>query len=225
MSKPLQHYIHQSLGHGTPKAAIRQTLVQAGWADDVVGKMLDQYTGTDAHGVPIPAPKAAAHHLARDLFLYALMYVTLGVSVCSLGALLFDWANQLIPDPLHAHAYRENLNWAIACLAIAFPVFLGMNRWVNTSIRDNPEKRESFVRKLMIYWMLIQTAVVSLCDLIWAVTAFLNGDLAANAIAHTAIILGICAAIFGYYLGEVKKDDRLIQSKASNAAPAQESIS
>lgn len=215
MSKELKQYIRDALTSGQPRDDVRQTLVTSGWAGDVVDKLLDHYVGTDPKSLPIPAPTMSAHHLARDLFTYLLLYVTLTLSVFSLGTLFFDWADGLFPDTLNRnsyHWYGHSLTWAIACLLIAFPVFLGLQHWIDTTIARHPEKRESFVRKLMIYWMLVKTAIISLCDLIWVVTAFLDGNLAANSIAKTVIILGICGGIFAYYLQEVRKDDKLVRS-------------
>ena len=214
MSKELRQYIHEALKSGQDKNTVKQQLATSGWSNEVVDKLLEQYVGVDAHNLPIPAPTLSAHHLARDLFVYLLLYVTLCISVFSLGTLLFDWVDTLVPDALNSnhHWYGHSLNWAIACLMTAFPVFLGLNHWLGKSIEQHPEKRESFVRKLMIYWLLIKTAIICLCDLIWVVTAFLDGDLALNSIAKTVIIIGICGGIFVHYLMEVRRDDTLVQS-------------
>lgn len=221
MSKELKQYVETALSRGASSEEVAKTLADSGWSEDVVRKVLEQFAGADAYGVPIPAPRMAAHHIARDIFVYLLILITLTISAVALGAILFDWVETLWPDVTH-HRYRgdHNINWAIAQLVIAFPVYLWLTGWVNRDIRRHAEKRESLIRKLMIYWLLAETAIISLCDLIAVLNAFLNGDLTASFFAKAVVVLGIAGAVFAYYLYEVKRDDRLVQRRSQKPLEA-----
>ena len=221
MSSELKRYVEKALAQGAAKPEIRQTLVTAGWAQRVVDKMLDQYTGVDAHGLAIPAPQLQAHHLARDLFLYCLSLVTLVMSAIALGGLLFEIIDALLPDPaIYGYAVQHSrISWAIAQLVIAFPVYLGLARWIGRDVERAPQKRESLLRKLMIYLILVVTAVTSLGDLVGVLTRLLEGELTLRYCAQSAVVLVISLLIFLYYREEVQRDDRLVQQASEEAKP------
>jgi hypothetical protein len=213
VSSELKQYVETTLGKGTSKAQIRQTLIQSGWAGDVVEKTLDQYVGVDAQNVPIPAPRMQAHQLARDIFCYLLTFVTLTMTACALGAILFEWAESAFPDvsSQQYNYYRNNLNWAMAQLLITFPIYAGLSFWTGKDLQTHPEKRESMIRKLMIYFILLIAAVVGLGDLITVLNHFFDGEVTFRFLTKAAIVLGISGGIFGYYLKQAREDDQLVR--------------
>lgn len=213
MSLELKQYIKEALGKGASRPMLEQTLSQSGWSDGVIQKTLDQFVGVDANGVPIPAPRMQAHQIARDLFVYMLILVTLSMNSFALGCLLFDLTNHYVPDPATSHTYYwgRSINWAIAQLVVAFPVFSLLTRMVQRDVINHPEKRESLIRKLLIYLILGITAVVGLGDLISTLTTFLQGELTLRFTAKALVVLGIALLIFIYYLFEMRRDDRLVR--------------
>ncbi|MCE3235916.1 MAG: hypothetical protein K0Q50_2096 [Vampirovibrio sp.] len=210
MSLELKHYIKEALGKGADREALTRTLSRSGWSDAVIQKTLDQFVGVDAFGVPIPAPRMQAHQIARDLFIYLLVLVTLGMSAFALGGLLFDLINQYLPDPASQY-WGRNINWAIAQLIVAFPVFTLLTRLVQRDVDRHPEKRESLIRKLLIYFILTLTAIVGLGDLISTLTTFLQGELTLRFTAKALVVLGISLLVFVYYLFEMRRDDSLVR--------------
>ncbi len=213
VSTELKQYIHQALERGGSKDEIRTVLEQAGWSPQVIRKILEQYTGVDANGLPIPAPRMQAHQFARDLFLYLLIFVTLSMIAFALGGLLFSLIDKVLPDPAFTNyrAYQDRIPWSIAQLVIAFPVFTLLTRLINRDITDHTEKRESLLRKLMIYLILAITAVVSLGDLVAVLTRFLEGELTLRYFSQSSVVLVISLLIFSYYLYEVRQDDRVLK--------------
>ncbi len=213
MSLELKQYIKDSLGRGASREEIEKTLSQSGWSDAVIQKTLDQFVGVDAQGVPIPAPRMQAHQIARDLFIYLLILVTLGMSACALGGLMFELIDRHIPDAGNTMAYygRSGINWAIAQLVVAFPTFSLLTRAIQKDVCQHPEKRESLIRKLLIYFILGLTAVVSLGDLVSTLSTFLQGEVTCRFMAKAGTVLGISLLIFAYYLFEMRRDDRLVR--------------
>jgi uncharacterized protein YacL len=213
MSRELKHYIQDALGRGASREAIIRTLNDSGWSDGVIRKTLDQFSGVDPFGVPIPAPRMQAHQIARDLFIYLLILVTLGMNAFALGGLLFDLINHHIPDAAanEYHYRNSSVSWAIAQLVVAFPVFTWLMRLVQRDVDNHPEKRESLIRKLMIYLILGITAIVSLGDLIAVLTTFLEGEITWRFTAKALVVLGISMLIFTGYLFEMRRDDALVR--------------
>ncbi|MBK8190080.1 MAG: hypothetical protein IPK79_06475 [Vampirovibrionales bacterium] len=211
MAKDLQHYVETALAAGADKAAIAQTLIAAGWGAEVVEKTLNQYAGVDARGLLIPVPRLSAHHALRDIFVYLLILTTLSMSSYALGALLFHLIDRLVPDVQPYHEALGSMSATIAQLAVTAPVFFWLNAWLQQQLRAFPQKRESLIRKLMIYLILFVAAVVTLGDLIAILTNFLEGELTSRFLLKALVILSIAMGAFSYYLLEMRQDDRLVQ--------------
>lgn len=213
MSKALKDYIETVLSHGGTRDSIRSTLTQAGWSGQVVDKYLSQYVGVDDKGVPIPAPRLQSHQIARDLFLYILTLVTLGMTTCAVGVVLFQLIGMMWPDTVGYDYNRASggTSWAIAQVIIAFPVFTLLSVFIGKDISASPEKRESLIRKLMIYLILVLSAIVALGDLTVTLFNLLEGGLTLRFMAKAAVVLGISLLVFVYYLYEMRQDDRLIR--------------
>jgi hypothetical protein len=215
MSLELKQYIKDALSHGASREQIGATLAQSGWADDVVQKTLDQFVGVDGHGVPIPAPRMQAHQIARDLCNYCLILVTLGLSSFALGGLLFELIGHYVKDA--ADTYNSGtwqISWAMAQLLVAFPVYTLLSRNTQRDVAEHPEKRESLIRKLLIYFILVMTAIVGLGDLIQTLTVYFQGEMSLRFIAKAGVVLGITQLIFVYYLFEMRRDDSLVRRSA-----------
>lgn len=218
MSLELKQYIKDALGRGATRDDLKATLRDAGWSADVVQKTLDQFAGVDAHGVPIPAPRMQAHQIARDIFVYFLILVTLSMNVSAVLGLLFDLINYWLPDAADTSYYRPDLSWAIAMLLVAFPTYSGLNLWLNRHIAQHAEKRESLTRKLMTYFILGVTAIASLIDLICTLTTFLQGDLTTRFVVKALTVLLVSALIFTYYFMEMRRDDAIVKGQPEGGA-------
>ena len=215
MSLELKQYIKEALSQGASRDEISETLARSGWADAVIAKTLEQFVGVDGHGVPIPAPRMQAHQIARDLCVYSLILITLSLNSFALGALLFEFIDRYVKDVADATSYGDwggwQVSWAIAQLLVAFPVFSILSYLVQRDVTKQPEKRESLIRKLMIYFILVLTAIVGLGDLIQCLTIFLQGEMTFRFLAKAGVVLGITQLIFGYYLFEMRRDDTLVR--------------
>ncbi len=217
MSLELRQYIKEALAKGASKEQIAETLTQSGWALGIVQKTLEQFTGVDPFGVPIPAARLQAHQIARDFFVYLLTFVTLNLIAFAFGTLCFELIEHWFPDVdtiyYSSRIGSRSFQWGLAQLIVVVPAFFFLERFTQQALERYPEKRESFIRKFLIYLILGMTVLVALCDLIFAVNSFLQGELTIRFAARAGVILGIASLIFSYYFLEMQRDDRMVKGR------------
>ncbi|OGY63188.1 MAG: hypothetical protein A3I89_00965 [Candidatus Harrisonbacteria bacterium RIFCSPLOWO2_02_FULL_41_11] len=146
-------------------------------------------------------------NLPRDVFLHILAMIALYVSAGSLIALLFQYINLFFPDPLNLPYYRsvaDTIRRSMAALIIVFPVYLFSVRALNQDYRNSEEKRESKIRKWLVYFTLFAAASIIIGDLVALVYSFLGGELTARFMMKVLVMLSVSATIFGYYLFDLR---------------------
>ena len=140
--------MREALAHGTPRHAIKDTLLEAGWREDQVESALAAYAPSD---FPIPVPVPKPYLSAREAFIYLVLFTTLYLTTFNLGRLIFQFANLAFPDPgaLYetAQSARDAIRFSVASLVIAFPIFMYLSVLIGRSIKRDPSKRSSKVRK------------------------------------------------------------------------------
>ena len=208
MDESLQRFVHDALSRGIPRNRIGATLKTAGWSTDEVESALDLYVEVD---FPIPVPRPRPYLSAREAFVYLVMFTMLYLSSWSLGSVLFDFINRVLPDPItgmDAGAfYLSRLRWSVATLLIAFPVYLTLSKRTHRATREDTERRKSRVRKWLTYLTLFLAASVLVGDLITLVFNLLEGELTIRFMLKVLAVASIAGAVFGYYLWDLKQDD------------------
>lgn len=209
MTNDLQLFVKEGLEKGISREKIAKALYAAGWPEDEVKTALDAYADVD---FPIAVPKRKPYLSAREAFMYLVMFLTLYVSAISLGTNLFQFVNRALPDAVE-YAYMFDattsvIRSATAALIITFPVFYAISRMLRHAIARDPEKRGSKVRKWLTYITLFIAAGVIIGDLIALVTYFLSGEISLRFILKVFIILAISGSIFGYYLWDLRGEEK-----------------
>ena len=144
----------------------------------------------------------------RDVFLHLLAIFTLYLSAVAFGILLFRFVDLAFPDPFSG-SFREPrgpLRWAVSALVIIFPAYLWLSWRLAKDVTVIPEKREMRIRKWLLYFTLSAAAAVILGDLVALVYNFLSGGLSAAFILKALSIAFIAAAVFGYYLWNLRME-------------------
>ncbi|MGE5244118.1 MAG: DUF5671 domain-containing protein [Betaproteobacteria bacterium] len=204
-------FVRSALARGVPRPEIEGALKQAGWSPAQVSGALSAFAPID---FPVPVPHPRPELSARDAFLYLLLFTTLYIVAYNFGALLFEFVDRMIPDP--ASAAREDfgdaIRWSVSSLIVALPVFLYLSRITIRTIRADPNRRRSPVRRGLTYLTLFVGACVLIGDVVTLIYNFLGGDLTMRFVLKVVVVGAISGAIFAYYLSDLRLDEREVSS-------------
>ncbi len=203
----LGRFLDAAKQKGASDEFLAAMLVRRGWpADDVYAALGDYWERQTGLGLP---DRSRGGESSRDAFFYLLAFSTLATWSSALGSILFAFIDHRFADPVAgAHLYdpRLHVTGQMASVAVAFPIFLLAMRFILREALDNPQRLESGVRKWLTYIALLLTAGGVICDLIWFLNYFLQGELTVRFVLKAATILVICGAIFLYYLRSLRWD-------------------
>ena len=208
-SEELRRFVKDGLTRGVARDQIEEVLCRAGWAVGDVRGAIASYAEVE---FPIPVPRPQANLSARDAFTYLLLFSTLFVSAFSLGGLFFNLIDQAFPDSaapqVALEAARESMRWSVASLLVAFPVFLGMSRWVAGDLAADATRRASKIRRWLTYMTLFVASAVLVGDVTGLVFNVLGGELTARFGLKVLTVAGIAGTAFWYYLSDLRADER-----------------
>lgn len=202
----LTDFIDAALRAGKSRDEITEALAGAGWSSEQIAEGLRFFADL---AFPVPVPRPRSQLSARDAFLYLLMFGTLYVCAFQLGNLLFAFINLAIPDelnPYEASAAERSIRWATASLIIAFPVFLWLHLKMQREVVRVPARRQSAVRRWLIYLTLLVAAGIIVGDSITLVYNLLSGELSLRFILKTLVVAAIAGAAFAWFLTLIRQD-------------------
>lgn len=158
--------------------------------------------------------EAPTRTLPRDVFMYLLMVIALGVTAVNVGTLLFQYINLAVPDPA-AGSYatdsaRGLIRWSVSSLVIFFPVLAWVTRFTGRDTKAHPEKRELKVRRWLLYFTLFVAGLILIGDAVALVYTFLQGDLTLRFVLKVISILLVAGTVFSYYLRQLHDPARSI---------------
>jgi hypothetical protein len=153
-----------------------------------------------------------AKETARDVFLHLLSAAMLYLSMIGFIMLWWQIINFLFPDKLNVIGRGSQIYMTLirgtSMLAVAFPVFVLLSWIIGRDLRVNPSKREAGVRKWLWYITLFVSAMTIIIDLVILIFNFLRGDLTTQFFLKLIVILAVGAAVFGYYLWDLRKREK-----------------
>src|SRR5579872_1936955 len=217
MNVELLEFTRRALEKGAGREQIGEALRKAGWGEADIRSTTGAFADID---FPTPVPMPRPYLSAQDVFTYALSFTALYISAYNLGALAFHFIDLALPDPASANlssgfsaAYLRAVVYAqmrgnIAALIVAFPLFLFLFRMVRIAIARDPTKRESRPRKWLTYLTLFIAAAALLGDLSALIYNLLGGELTTRFLLEVLTIGLIAGGAFGYFLIDVRKDER-----------------
>jgi hypothetical protein len=207
MNKAIQEFLDAAKRQGASDESLVALLRGRGWPEDDVYRALADHFENQS-GVRVPAYKRSGS--AKDAFLYLLSFSMLATWTIGLGSVMFTLIDRWIRDPLspandyYAGGYYQ-IAGSLACIIVAFPIYLLTMRVILREAGLHPEKLESPVRKWLTYIALLIAAGVVVGDLITFLTYFLRGELTARFVAKTSVGLVLAGGVFWYYLGSLQK--------------------
>lgn len=206
-SLSLQQFLEAARDQGVPDETLVGLLRGRGWPEaDVYRALAENYEGRT--GIQIPAYRRSGS--AKDAFLYLLSFSTLATWTIGLGSVMFTLIERWISDPLAPSNYYQyqggfyQMADSLACVLVAFPVYLFVMSYIVRTVEAHPEKRDSAVRKWLTYIALLIAAGIVVGDLITFLTYFLRGELTARFVSKVATVLVIAGGVFWYYMGSLQ---------------------
>ncbi len=206
MNRELRGFIKEALEGGHSRDEIRRVLLEAGWQDSEVRNGLASFADVN---FPVAVPRPTPYLYAREAFLYLVSFIALYVAAISFGLLAFGLIDYSFPDALdYGDRYPSGGEaTAIASVIIAFPLFLFLTRWLAQFAAEDPERRQSLVRRWLTYLTLVVAAGFILGDLIALVANVLTGDPTVRFVLKALSVLAISGCVFGYYLWDMRRTE------------------
>ena len=144
----------------------------------------------------------------RDVFMHIFMIVLLYMSAASFLTIAFQSINILFPDAVNQFRFSgapDQIRWAISAIVVIFPVFLWASRFLRRDIANNPEKADLRIRKWLLYFTIFAAAGFIIGDIVSLVYNFLQGELTLRFILKVLFVLLVAAAVFWYYLSDLRR--------------------
>jgi len=212
----LDDFIGRAKEQGASEETLVAILTGRGWSQKAVHEALAARYERLC-GIEIPRHGGYGTS-ARDAFFYLLIFSTLATWTFGLGSLAFTLIDGWFADPLFAETYQYStyaIASALACILIAFPIYLLLSQVVNRDVRQHAEKMNSAVRKWLTYLALAIAASVFIGDLITALTYLLRGEITSRFLAKVLVVLLISGGVFFYYFeGFGRSEDSAAPGKA-----------
>ena len=212
-SETLAMFIESAKAKGASDDFLVALLREKGWAaKDIYAAFGRHYEALT--GLPVPVRAGGAGESARDAFLYLLAFSTLGTWTIALGSLLFTFIDRWFPDRLARQQFesRYQISNEMACIIVAFPIFLLVMRFILREVETHPEKLESGVRRWLTYIALLIAAGTVIGDLIAFLTYFLQGDLTARFVLKVLTVLIVAGSVFWYYLSSLRRNSHDVEA-------------
>jgi len=144
----------------------------------------------------------------RDVFMHIFAIVLLYISAGSFLTIAFQSINILFPDAVNQFRFSgapDQIRWAISAIIVIFPVFLWASRFLRRDIANNPEKADLRIRKWLLYFTIFAAAGFIIGDIVSLVYNFLQGELTIRFLLKVFFVLLVAAAVFWYYLSDLRR--------------------
>lgn len=143
---------------------------------------------------------------AKDFFLYLGVMIGLYVSSVSFLVLVFQIINKTFPlSGEYAH-FEEPMRNALAALIIFFPAFLYVLHLTHKDLKANPEKKDMWVRRWMIFLTLFIAGLTIAIDLTTLVYRFLSAeDMTLRFFLKVFFVLSVAITIFKFTFTDLKR--------------------
>jgi Domain of unknown function (DUF5671) len=194
----VSRFVRDALAAGRSRDEIAAALRQAGWSGAEVRAGLGAWA--DAGTLPpVPRPREALS--ARDALAHAVLFLALGIAAVNLGVVCFSLIDRWVADPLADPGFGAGarVRWAVAALAVAWPVWARLTLSVAAKAEADPGRRRSAVGRWLTAAALFIAAVIVLGDLVVVVANFLGGEVRTRFLLKAATVAAIAGAVSVIY--------------------------
>lgn len=145
-------------------------------------------------------------------FQYALFFTTLYISFISLAGILHIGINKLIFPPVSISSpySLDNtlLQWYIAGILVAYPIFAILYLLINSQTTKNPEIKHLKSKEIFVYLTLIGTSLIMVTQFISTIYGFLNGEDILRSLSHLGITFLVAGSLFLSYIYQIITDKK-----------------
>src|SRR5574344_2850381 len=114
---------------------------------------------------------------AKDFFLYLAVFIGLYVSSISFLIATFQIINKLFPlKGEYIGGIDSSIRASLATLIIFFPAFIYVSYVTNKNLISNPEKKDIWIRRWMIFLTLFVAGLTIAVDLATLIYRFLGAE-------------------------------------------------
>lgn len=194
--------------NGAGDQAIIAILRNAGWPEKEAVAAVSSYYET-VTGLAAPArPRSIGG--PREAFVHLLSFMTLAVWSLAAGSLWFTLIDIWFPDPAVQAMLDPLAGMArdLACVLVAFPVFMLVMRAVWRELLRQPTQADSALRRWLTYLALLLAAGTLIGDLVAFVEHLLRGEITARFAAKVVVVLALAGGVFWFYLRSVQPGGR-----------------
>lgn len=207
-NQTLLFFVKECIERGESREDITRVLEKAGWKSAEVQTALNSFSDVP-FSIAVPKPKQ--YLSAREAFLYLFYFILLGIAAFSLGGLLFDLIDLMMPNEDQTN-YRSSylynsIRTSIAGLIVSVPLFGTLAVLIMLGRRKNPEMQRSRIRKWLTYLTLVVAGCTIVGDLISVFSSFLNGELTPRFLLKALALGAIAGGIFGYFIQDAERGD------------------
>ena len=144
---------------------------------------------------------------AKDFFLYLGVIIGLYVSSISFLTLIFQIINRVFPlAGEYAENFDNTIRSSLAALIIFFPAFIYVSLVTNKDLKLNPEKKDIWIRRWMIFLTLFIAGLTIAIDLSTLIYRFLGAeDLTLRFFLKVFFVLAVALTIFKSELKDLKR--------------------
>ena len=195
-----EEYVATALTQGVPRAEVAAALLAAGWSESDVADSLARWA-EGPRGIPVPTAVARAggtglggvEALALVLVFAAILGALVWLGVPVIAALLPDAA-----DYSGVEFLRDTIRWQIAALVVAVPLFLWLDRRVQTGAEGHAGRE---TRGVLGNIVLFLAGVCLIGDAVYVLYKFLSGELTLRFLLQAVLIAAVAGLAFAYLRG------------------------
>ena len=146
---------------------------------------------------------------AKDFFLCLGVIIGLYVSAISFLILVFEIINNTFPlSGEYLGSSEYTIRSSLSALIIFFPTFIYLTWLGNNDLKKDPEKKDIWVRRWMIFLTLFIAGLTIAIDLTTLIYRFLGAeDLTLRFFLKVFFVLAVAVAIFKHSLYDLKRTD------------------
>ncbi|WP_310622222.1 DUF5671 domain-containing protein [Flexibacterium corallicola] len=150
----------------------------------------------------VPRPQQST--AAWEALFYSILFTAFGMVIINTLIMLLGQITLWIPDPTTPHSYGslKGQRWSMAASIVFTPLFVWLHVRDMRVHTDNFAQKHGEFRKWLTAIAIFVASLTLLCDAIYLVYRFLDGDVTARFIAKSAAFAVISSVVIYYFRQE-----------------------